>query len=62
MLDRISAEEGDMTEEILLERLRSLVQVTSKLAFAVRASSLSPAELDQLDLLCRDVVSSCTAN
>lgn len=52
MVERI-----DETEDVVLERLRSLVQVTSKLAFAVRASSLSPAELDNLDLLSRDVVS-----
>lgn len=42
--------------QTVLEHLRSLVQVTSKLAFAVRASSFSPDELNHLDLLSRDVV------
>lgn len=49
------------TWEKVLEVLRGLIQATSHLSFAVRAPSHNEPELDNLDLLARDVVrtSSC---
>ncbi|CAN0172214.1 unnamed protein product, partial [Scytosiphon promiscuus] len=44
------------THEKVLEALRKLIQMTSHLSFAVRAPSYTDQELQQLELLARDVV------
>lgn len=46
------------TYEMVLDALRKLIQYVSLLSFAIRAPSYNDAELEQLDLLARDVVCS----
>lgn len=46
------------TYEMVLDALRKLIQYVSLLSFAIRAPSYNDVELEQLDLLARDVVCS----